>query len=131
MLAEVAPEPLRLDADDGTTDRTTQETRSGSTSQHMFLNLVRSKRYDELSLGTPLRFDRTGHRPEGGGIGQRTDPRPFRYVVSRAVRSPVACLRCQRANPQETLKSRRTTAFAFFSTGQKKSFLTSSPHRGV
>lgn len=72
MLAEVAPEPLRLDADDGTTDRTTQETRSGSTSQHMFLNLVRSKRYDELSLGTPLRFARTGHRPEAGLASERT-----------------------------------------------------------
>lgn len=49
-----------------------KETRSGSTSQHMFLNLVRSKRYDELSFATPLRFARTGHRPEAGLASERT-----------------------------------------------------------
>ena len=72
MLAEVGPKPLRLEADDGTTDRTTQEIRSGPTSQHTFLNFVRSERYDELSFGTPLRLARTGRGPEAGVASQRT-----------------------------------------------------------
>jgi hypothetical protein len=76
-LAEVTPEPLRLEADVGTRDRTTQETRSGPTSQHTFPNFVRSKRYDELSFGTPLRC--APYRTRAGGrSGHRMDSRPFR-----------------------------------------------------